>query len=258
MSDVCAEVELLMPGYALGALDEEDRELVLEHLRSCPDCHATLADYLAVREGLLLSPPAVHPPARLRQTLAASIRPSHVKTMGFLGSFGLRVSAWSGVAVLATLLVVNVIVLGQTSQMLRGQQTSLEQLLAEQSKLTQDLQANQTAMALVTYPTSEVVHVQGDEAYGTFVFDPDLNIAVLYAWGLEPLPGDETYQAWLIDAGGGRTNGGLFQVSEGTRFSVFIVSSSSPMGAFRGVGVTIEPSGGSPGPTGARVLAADF
>lgn len=258
MTEVCEQLELLMPGYALGALDDEDREMVIEHLRSCPDCQVALADYAAVREGLLTSPPAVNPPARLRRTLAASVRPPHLKQSRLFGDLRLRVPAWSGMVALVLLLAANVIVLGQSSRIMRGQQASLDRLLAEQSKLTEDLQANQTAMALVTYPTSEVVRVQGDEAYGTFVYDPDLRIAVLYAWGLDPLPADEAYQAWLIDANGGRTDGGVFQVSPGARFSVFVVSSSSPLRDFRGVGVTIEPAGGSPGPTGPRVLAADF
>jgi anti-sigma-K factor RskA len=175
-----------------------------------------------------------------------------------MGSIRLRIPAWAGMAVVAILLGANLFVLGQTWRMIRGQQASLDQLTAAQSRLSEDLQANQTAVALVSYPTSEAVRVVGDHAYGTFVYDPGLRVAVLYAWGLDPLPGGETYQAWLIDPSGGRSNAGVFQAAEGGRFTVFIVSASSPLQDFSGLGVTIEPPGGSPGPTGPRVLAADF
>jgi hypothetical protein len=257
MSDLCQEIEPLLPGYALGALDQQDRELVLEHLRSCPSCQAALADYLAVSEGLLLSSPAIRPPAGLRRLLAAAVEPERVDG-GILARLRLASPAWTGVAALVILLAVNLVVLGKTSQMVRGQQASLDQLVAEQSRLAENLNTNQTAMAVGSYPTSEVVRVQGDVAYGTLVYDPELKIAVLYAWGLEALPASETYQAWLIDDSGGRTSAGVFRASDGARFTVFIVSSSSPVGEFRGLGVTVEPSGGSPSPTGPRVLAADF
>ncbi len=256
-TDVCLEIEPLLPGYALGALDDEDRDRVVEHLPSCPRCQEALSTYLAVRDGLLLSPPAVRPPARLRRSLIAAIRLDDVKS-GSISSAGLRLPAWTGIAVLAVLLVANLVALAQNRRMIREQQASLNQLALEQSRLIEDLQVNQTAVALVSYPTSEVARIQGEDAYGTFVYDPDLKVAILYAWGLDPLPEDETYQAWLIDAGGGRSNAGIFQASEEGQFTAFIVSASSLIGDFSGLGVTIEPPGGSCGPTGPRVLAVDF
>lgn len=256
-TDVCQEIEPLLPGYALGALDDEDHDRVVGHLPSCPRCREALSAYLAVREGLLLSPPAVRPPARIRRSLAAATRTADVKR-GLTRHAGLRLPAWTVAALMAVLLAANLIALAQNRQIIREQRASLDQLAQEQSRLIDDLQVNQTAVALVSYPTSEVARLQGEDAYGTFVFDPDLKVAVLYAWGLHPLPAGETYQAWLIDAGGGRSNAGIFQATEGDRFTVFVVNSPSPIGDFSGLGVTIEPPGGSSGPTGPRVLAADF
>jgi hypothetical protein len=253
-TDVCLEIEPLLAGFALEALDGGDRARVLAHLPSCEHCQAVLADYLAVAEGLMSAPPAGGADGSLRRNLAAAIRPAN----GGSSLFGVRVPAWTGIALLAVLLVANLLVLGRTWEMIRGQQAHLDQLTAEQSRLSADLQANQTAVALVSCPTSEVVRLQGESAYGTFVYDPDMRVAVLYAWGLDPLPADETYQAWLIDAGGTRSSAGIFQPSEGGRFTVFIVNSSFPIGDFSGLGVTVEPSGSSSGPTGPRVLAADF
>jgi hypothetical protein len=257
MTDICAEIDLLIPGYALDALDSEEREKVLEHLHACPRCEEVLADYLVVRQGLLLAPPGIRPPAGLRRSLAASVRPA-TRDGSSTARFGFGIPAWAGMGLLGLLLAVNLFAVGKTSQVIRGQEASLDQLAAEQARLAEDLQTNQTAMALGTYPTSEVVRVQGEHAYGTFVYDPDLKIAVLYAWGLDPLPADKTYQAWLIDGAGRRTSAGLFQAAEGARFTIYIMSGSAPLSDYRSLGVTIEPVGGSPGPTGLRVLAADF
>jgi anti-sigma-K factor RskA len=258
MNDVCRELEPVLAGFALGALDPGDLEKVREHLGSCPDCRAILADYQGVVEGLMLSPLPVRPPARLRKNLAAATRPDRADEGRGWSRAGWRIPAWAGLAALVILVGVNGLVLGQTSRLLSAQQRRLDQLLQDQATLSENLQANQTATALITYPNSAVVQVEGDSAYGTFVYDPGLRVAVLYAWGLDRLPSDKTYQAWLTDNSGDRTDAGVFQVSEGTRFTLFVVSASSPLSEFSGMGVTIEPAGGSAGPTGPRVLAADF
>jgi hypothetical protein len=256
-TNVCLEIEPLLSGYALGGLDAGGRERVVEHLPSCPDCQAAPFAYLGVKEGPLLSPPAVRPPARLRRSLAAAAQPDDVKSGPILGA-GFRVPAWKGIAVLAVFLVANLVVLGQNWRLIHEEQASLSEIAVDQSRLTEDLQTNQTAVALVSYPTSEVARVRGEDAYGTFVYDPGLRVAVLYASGPDPLPEGETCQAWLIDASGARSSAGVFQTSEGGRFTAFIVSASSPIGDFNGLRATIEPPGGSSSQAGPRVLAADF
>ncbi|RME44671.1 MAG: anti-sigma factor, partial [Chloroflexi bacterium] len=41
----CEHILELIPGYALGALDVEERMLVDEHLAQCSECRAELASY---------------------------------------------------------------------------------------------------------------------------------------------------------------------------------------------------------------------
>ena len=49
----CSDIEELLSAYANGELFRTQREFVEEHLSSCADCRAALADYIAVRQHLV-------------------------------------------------------------------------------------------------------------------------------------------------------------------------------------------------------------
>jgi anti-sigma-K factor RskA len=57
---------------------------------------------------------------------------------------------------------------------------------------------------------------------------------------------------WLINEGK-RTSGGVFSVMD-NGYGVLIVNSSKPLSTYQNFGITIEPFGGSSGPTGDKVL----
>jgi anti-sigma-K factor RskA len=59
---------------------------------------------------------------------------------------------------------------------------------------------------------------------------------------------------WLIQDGQ-RTSGGVFSVSDEGYGSLWI-SSPEPLATYSAFGITIEPAGGSPGPTGDKVLGS--
>ena len=48
----CGNLEELLSAYADGELPRTQREFVKEHLDSCSQCQATLADYMKVRQQL--------------------------------------------------------------------------------------------------------------------------------------------------------------------------------------------------------------
>lgn len=240
------DVEPLLAGFALEASTLEEARIVEEHLEGCERCVAALADYRAVADGLLLAPRPKTPPARVRARLLARVASPAPKASIWGRVAGLGWSRAAFGAVLGALLIVNLVVLGQ-NRAVASQQQALTQRIADQ----------QTAFALITYPTTKIANVYGD-GYGTLVYDPGQPIAVLNAWGLSPLPSNQTYQAWLVTAKGDRVSGGLFQVATGARFTTLVINSPSPLSSYVGIGVTVEPAGGSPAPTGARVLYADF
>jgi anti-sigma-K factor RskA len=88
---------------------------------------------------------------------------------------------------------------------------------------------------------SAVLIVGADSRHGTLAVK---NLAVLEA--------DRQYQLWLI-RDGARTSGGVFSV-DAAGDGTLLISAPRPLDGYLSFGVTIEPAGGSQGPTGAKVL----
>ena len=90
-----------------------------------------------------------------------------------------------------------------------------------------------------------VVTLEGEAAAARLVFSADRGEGVFLAAGLADVGDDETYELWLIDADGPRP-AGLFRPDGGE--ATFVVPAD--FGGLEAVGVTVEPAGGSPQPTG--------
>jgi anti-sigma-K factor RskA len=66
------------------------------------------------------------------------------------------------------------------------------------------------------------------------------------------------YQLWLI-RGGQRTSGGVFSIrDEKDGYGYLVVQAPDSLLSYDSFGVTIEPHGGSPGPTGNKVMGSDL
>ena len=76
--------------------------------------------------------------------------------------------------------------------------------------------------------------------------------ATLTVSGLPALSPEEQYQLWLI-VDGQRASGAVFSVKDDGTATVTI-DSARPLADYGAFGITIEPTGGSQGPTGDRVL----
>jgi hypothetical protein len=96
----------------------------------------------------------------------------------------------------------------------------------------------------VTPGADGVLIINGRGTHGTLVVDnlPELDEA-------------HQYQLWLIKDGE-RTSGGVFSVSK-DGYGAMWVRSPLPLGVYTSFGITIEPEGGSPSPTGDKVLGGD-
>jgi anti-sigma-K factor RskA len=246
MGKDCPTVEPLLAGYALGALEGDDLLRVEAHVDGCESCSETLAAYEQIAHGLLHTPAPVQPPARVRAGLIGRLAASNPARLGQR----LVRASWPRLALavaVAALVVLNLASLG----MIRA-------LVGAQQAMAVQVQNQQTVMALVTYPDTKIAQVYGQGGTGTFVYDPSLDFAVLNAWALKPLASDQTYQAWLVLPDGKRVSGGTFVVTATSAFTTLVVHSPTPISHYVAVGVTIEPAGGSPAPTGPRVLAADL
>ncbi len=236
-----------LAGYGLGAMAPDEQRQVEIHLQECEKCQGIVASYKNVTEDLLYAPDPEVPPRSLRARLLQQIDqtseiPGWRRTVRRVPatSFGMALG-------LIILLSVNIGFLLQAQRLLdQGQDT-----LAQQ-------QAGQTAVAIASYPSSRVAVIEEDGVRGTFVYDPDLPVGVMYVWGLQPPSEDQAYQAWLVDPQGQRLSGGLLTFSEDPGFGWLMIEAPRPIAEFSSLGVTLEPAGGSSGPTGPRVLGADL
>ncbi len=234
-----------MGAHVLGALTPVETAAFEAHLASCEGCRREVQAYRAVGDGLLHATGAHPPPPRLRANLIAALAERREQPAASPRRFSFaRAGALAGM----------VLVVGLSAAMI----TQVFFLRQQVNALGEQLRVNQTALALVAYPGARSVPVTGENAGGTVVVDSDQSVGVLIAWGLPALEASRTYQVWLIAPDGSRTSGGTFAVTRTMPYTSVVFHSQAPMSAFRGLGVTVEPAGGSPAPTGPRVLGADF
>jgi anti-sigma-K factor RskA len=247
MMNECQPFRELLPCYALEALDPDEAKAVEKHLRVCADCRAALEEYRTVGEGLLFAMPCQEPPPRVRARLIAALakdKPQAETVRRARPAAG--VVQWLMGLALVALLILNGATLAR-----------LDDLQRQQAGLAQELVTSQKAMSLVAYPDSRTYALSG-QAAGTLVLNTDLGYGALFAWKLAPLDEAHTYQIWLIQPDGQRVSGGLFRPEPGQRFAYAVIWSSKPFSDFTGLGVTVEPKGGSPGPTTPRVFGTTF
>jgi anti-sigma-K factor RskA len=234
----------LLPAYALDCLDEEDMLLVTEHLAVCATCRAELISYQGVADQLAMAVPCSEPPSNLRRRLMTHVQPSRPRASPQprpawwqqLGrSFGvLRHPAW-GVASLALILALAV------SNVLLWQQVNRPGIASN----TQGMRSLALAGTASAPEATGIVVISTDGEYGTLVVD-----------NLPTLNKTQQYQLWLM-RGGTRTSGAVFSVDQDGYGSVPILA-PEPLTHYSSFGITVEPSGGSPHPTGAKVLSGTF
>ncbi|MBI4491421.1 MAG: anti-sigma factor [Chloroflexi bacterium] len=253
----CAEAGELIPALALDALDEDEGRELDRHLARCRSCRAELTAFRETAGHLATAVPMATPsPDLRRRTLtvaAASDRSSALARVRAWWPSWPTVGARLSSAIAAAALVLS---LG-TTLWAASAQVSLDRQMAENRLLAEQLASRDQLLASLLTPGAEVRELRAEAtapgAQAVLLVNRQSRGAVLSASGLPRLPADRVYQLWLIQDGQ-RTSGGIFTTDArgGSRLEVF---APQPLGAYSGFGVTIEPSGGSPGPTGARVLA---
>lgn len=233
----------LLPAYALGSLDAEEATEVAQHLAVCPVCRAELASYQAVADQLALAAPGATPPAALKQQLMGRLQTPRAapepaaRRSWWQQLAALSQSAWP-VRTLATLALLVVLVV---------------------SNLVWWQQSNRHKPAVAPHGM-QVVAMAGTDAapgaVGTLVISGDGEYGTLVVDGLPTLDQAHQYQLWLI-RDGQRTSGGVFSVND-EGYGALLISSEAPLSSYPSFGITVEPAGGSPGPTGDKVLGGSL
>lgn len=233
-----AEITEQLPAYALGCLDPAEAAAVAAHLDGCAACRAELAAYEDVTTRLAQAAPQLAPPAALKPRLLQRVQsPAHARRQ----AGGTVVAAsppapWLRRAMAVWPVVSLLLVVGlATSNFLFWQQAGRQQ-------------APTTAMRTVVLDGTS----SAPQGTGTIVISGDGTQGALVVDALPPLDASHQYQLWLIKDGQ-RTSGGVFSV-DAKGYAGLRVRSPEPLSDYSAFGVTVEPTGGSPGPTGPRVL----
>jgi anti-sigma-K factor RskA len=240
-----------LPAYALGILEAEEATAIAAHLARCPVCQEELAGFQQTTADLSAAVRQVAPPdhlkTKLRRALAADategataqpLRSAAPKAAAptaarkaARGSWQHNVRAWlSGPAWRPLALALLAMI-------------ALTLLISPREASAPGVDAI-TMVGTEAAPDAYAVVVLGshyDRTIGTLIVDH-----------LEPLGAGQQYQLWLSN--GERISGGVFDVGE-DGYGSMTIRAPEDLDTYR-FGVTIEPAGGSPGPTGERVLAS--
>jgi len=228
----------LSGAYAVDALDEAERSAFERHLAACAACRAEVAE-LTRAAGALGALAESTPPPRLRDDVLAGIRqvrplppPSDVPAAEEPVSTGTarvvpfvrRTSTWLAAAAAAVLLAVG----GLVWQPWQGDAPTLTALE----------QVQQAPDAATVTAASGAVSASLDYSRG-------LGRSAITVEGLAPPPEGRTYQLWYIPASGEPRSAGFLDAT-GDRSTAVL---EGAIGDAASVGVTVEPTGGSPAPT---------
>ena len=254
--------EGLLPLYAMGAVDGEERDELERHLVDCLSCRRDLLALERDLGTLAEAPGPMEPPPEIRERLlrAVSTRAGEAEASERFST--LRWSSLVGIAAAILLLLAGGLWL-QTREAARGLRIERDRLvreLAAAEDRIESLERQQTALVrelqTLRDPSSEHVLLAGLDtapgASGRTVVSPDGDSARFYAFGLPDLPEEEDYELWLI-ADGTPVPAGVFDV-DARGEAVLDVPSLPALETIEAWAVTVEPAGGGPAPTGTMVL----
>jgi Anti-sigma-K factor rskA len=263
------EMLLLEP---LGGLDEGESPVLDQHLGSCAECQAELAELRDAAALLALAAPIAKPNPSVRSAILQSIgslRANEIsrsaaerspltgprlklRPLSFYPQNFLRLAA--AIAFLA--LIIGVLVLwrrdvnlrNEVAQLSRKSNLERQQLQHEREALASE----QDAVALLTGADTKKSQLSGTEvaknARATLAFDRQTGRAVLVTEGLPPTPENKAYELWFI-VNGQPLPGKVFSVDSSGRA---IISHQVPAAAReRSVfAITLEPEEGVQTPSG--------
>ncbi|MDQ4027793.1 MAG: anti-sigma factor [Actinomycetota bacterium] len=218
------EIRSLIAPYLVGAVSPDEERTVRAHLVSCDECSVEAGTLSRATDALALTVDPVPLPDGFTERVLARIEKEGPEARPA------RKRRWTVPALAAASLVLAVAV-GILGYLFVDAQGDL------------DLQRRVSAALL----REDGLKLQGDGAVGAVV--PADEGSVFVVEGLEDIPEDETYQLWLFE-GETPVSAGTFEVDDGRA----VLETGRSLEGFSGAAVTVEPEGGSRGPTSDPVL----
>jgi anti-sigma-K factor RskA len=225
----------LTAGYALDALDADERHAYEAHLAGCEHCQQELESFWTTTEALAVAASGPEPTAALRERILADVRAEPPQNVIPLESRRRRAAPVLGaVAAVAAVVALAVGLWGSD-------------LSSDLDETRAALERERAAAAVLADPDARSVALA--EGEGRLVVGPD-GRAVLVVDGLGPAPAGKTYELWIAQEGGDPVPAGVFPGADGREIA--LVDGTVDTGEV--VLVTVEPAGGVDAPTAEPIL----
>jgi anti-sigma-K factor RskA len=255
----------LIEGYALGALDANERAALEAHLATgCAECAKALAEArLVVSQLAYLAPPA-EPSDMLRAKILRSVRADAAAAgtasgSGGTGSMEAKSSRsipfwlWAGVAALLLLSVYSTWDARKMQQEVADMQAREAAELKERQQLQQDLTVAKHEAWILTDPNSKKINIMPSDKSMPVVeamWHPKMGIYVMAQQ--MPMPkGNKVLQLWLIPKtpGAKPMPSHVFWPDANGKIGEMVADPPEAMADTKALAITEEPAGGSPQPT---------
>ncbi|MCQ6554216.1 anti-sigma factor [Streptomyces sp. C10-9-1] len=244
-----ADLHMLTGAYVLHALSPEEHADFERHLRACPSCAQEVRE-LAATAGKLAAAVEATAPAELKPRVMARIAAERQEPP-VVARQARRVTRLGRRAVPRLVLAACVAAAAAFGGIAVWQHQQAEDARAQAQR------AEQRADELTAVLAAPDAVVSGGEladgARATVVVSRSRNQAVFVASGMPEPPAGSVYQLWYDDEGGMRP-AGLMDPSQTAQ----VLLMDGPLDGATGMGVTVEPAGGSPQPTSAPVALMSF
>ncbi|MET9904171.1 anti-sigma factor [Streptomyces sp. NPDC006446] len=244
------DLHTLTGAYALHALADDERERFERHAADCEACAQEVRELTAAAARLGLAVTASPDPALKDQVMRriTTVRQEGPRAIALTaprraGARARRPARWALAAVLAAAAA-----LGGTAawQHERAQDAQVQARQAER-------RTNEVAAVLAAPDAKARTATLGDGASGTVVVSKSRDQAVFIASRMARPPSGKVYQLWFADAGTMRSAG----LMDPGRTTEAVLMEGSVDGA-SGMGITVEPAGGSAEPTSGPLAVLNF
>ncbi len=216
-------IHQLTAGYALDALDADERWAYETHLADCERCRAELTSFWETTEALAVAASGPAPNPELRGRILAAARAERQVVVPLESRRRRIVPALGAAAAIAAVLALAV---GLWATQLSGD--------LDDARLA--LERERQAAAVLADPGARTVALEAGD--GRLVVD-DGGRAVLVLDGLDPAPTGKTYELWIFE-GENASPAGLFPGQDGLDW----VGLEGTVNTGDVVAVTIEEAGG--------------
>jgi anti-sigma-K factor RskA len=253
----CDQFRELIEGYALGALDPEDRAALEAHLATgCPDCAKAVQEARWLVCQLAYAAPEAAPSdmlkGRLMQTVRAEAQ-SQTKPHVMPAKSAIPFWLWAGVAALLVFSIYSAWNTRRLQNEIRQANERAASLRYEHEKTEQELALAKREAMILMDPSSVKINLKGSDARG-----PQLEAKWHSQWGVVvmgeniPMPSPHhVLQLWFIPKKAGQMPmpSMMIRPDANGKFVLLVSNPPESMDATKALAISEEPEGGSPWPS---------